>query len=197
MIKLSDIKSNPNNPRLIKDEKFKKLVNSIKEFPKMMDLRPIIIDNDSMILGGNMRLKALLELKYSEVPNEWIKKAKDLTEEETKRFVIADNVGFGEHDWDILANEWDTEQLTEWGMDVWKGVGIEEGTDGFTLPSGEKAPFQQMTFTLADQQATEIKNAITDIKATDEYKFMETSGNENTNGNALSLIIQQWVELKK
>ena len=93
MIKLSDIKSNPNNPRLIKDEKFKKLVNSIKEFPKMMDLRPIIIDNDSMILGGNMRLKALLELKYSEVPNEWIKKAKDLTEEETKRFVIADNVG--------------------------------------------------------------------------------------------------------
>ena len=120
MIKLSDIKSNPNNPRLIKDEKFKKLVNSIKEFPKMMDLRPIIIDNDSMILGGNMRLKALLELKYSEVPNEWIKKAKDLTEEETRRFVIADNVAFGEHDWDILANEWDSEELIEWGLDVWK-----------------------------------------------------------------------------
>ena len=119
MIKLSDIKSNPNNPRLIKDEKFKKLVNSIKEFPKMMDLRPIIIDNDSMILGGNMRLKALLELKYSEVPNEWIKKAKDLTEEETKRFVIADNVGFGEHDWDVLANEWDSEELIQWGLDVW------------------------------------------------------------------------------
>ena len=120
MIKLSEIKSNPNNPRLIKDEKFKKLVNSIKEFPKMMDLRPIIIDNDSMILGGNMRLKALLELKYSEVPNEWIKKAKDLTEEEARRFVIADNVAFGEHDWDILANEWDSEELIEWGLDVWK-----------------------------------------------------------------------------
>jgi len=118
MIKLSDIKSNPNNPRLIKDDKFKKLVNSIKEFPKMMDLRPIIIDNDSMILGGNMRLKALLELKYSEVPNEWIKKAKDLTEDETRRFVIADNVGFGEHDWDLLANEWDAELLTEWGIDI-------------------------------------------------------------------------------
>lgn len=118
MIKLSEIKSNPNNPRLIKDDKFKKLVNSIKEFPKMMDLRPIIIDNDSMILGGNMRLKALLELKYSEVPNEWIKKAKDLTEDETRRFIIADNVGFGEHDWDLLANEWDAEQLTEWGIDL-------------------------------------------------------------------------------
>ena len=137
MIKLSDIKSNPNNPRLIKDEKFKKLVNSIKEFPKMMDLRPIIIDNDSMILGGNMRLKALLELKYSEVPNEWIKKAKDLTEEETRRFVIADNVGFGEHDWDILANEWDAEQLTEWGMDLPLGFDKLEATeDDFAVPEG-------------------------------------------------------------
>jgi site-specific DNA-methyltransferase (adenine-specific) len=137
MIKLSDIKSNPNNPRLIKDDKFKKLVNSIKEFPKMMDLRPIIIDNDSMILGGNMRLKALLELKYSEVPNEWIKKAKDLTEEETKRFVIADNVGFGEHDWDILANEWDAEQLTEWGMDLPLGFDKLEATeDDFAVPEG-------------------------------------------------------------
>ena len=137
MIKLSDIKSNPNNPRLIKDEKFKKLVNSIKEFPKMMDLRPIIIDNDSMILGGNMRLKALLELKYSEVPNEWIKKAKDLTEEETKRFVIADNVGFGEHDWDILANEWDAEQLTDWGIDLPLGFDKVEATeDNFAVPEG-------------------------------------------------------------
>ena len=137
MIKLSDIKSNPNNPRLIKDEKFKKLVNSIKEFPKMMDLRPIIIDNDSMILGGNMRLKALLELKYSEVPNEWIKKAKDLTEEETKRFVIADNVGFGEHDWDVLANEWDAEQLTEWGIDLPLGFDKVEATeDNFAVPEG-------------------------------------------------------------
>ena len=137
MIKLSDIKSNPNNPRLIKDDKFKKLVNSIKEFPKMMDLRPIIIDNDSMILGGNMRLKALLELKYSEVPNEWIKKAKDLTEEETKRFVIADNVGFGEHDWDILANEWDAEQLTEWGIDLPLGFDKLEATeDDFAVPEG-------------------------------------------------------------
>lgn len=118
MIKLSDIKSNPKNPRLIKDDKFKKLVNSIKEFPKMMDLRPIIIDNNSMILGGNMRLKALLELKYSEVPNEWIKKAKDLTEEETKRFIIADNVGFGDWDYDTLADQWDNNKLNDWGMDV-------------------------------------------------------------------------------
>jgi len=127
MIKLSEIKSNPNNPRLIKDDKFKKLVNSIKEFPKMMDLRPIIIDNDSMILGGNMRLKALLELKYSEVPNGWIKKAKDLTEDETRRFIIADNVGFGEHDWDLLANEWDSEQLIEWGVVGFPFDNLEEG----------------------------------------------------------------------
>jgi len=141
MIKLSDIKSNPNNPRLIKDDKFKKLVNSIKEFPKMMDLRPIIIDNDSMILGGNMRLKALLELKYSEVPNEWIKKAKDLTEDETRRFIIADNVGFGEHDWDLLANEWDSEQLIEWGLDVWnnnKQINLNDFFEENNEPKEEK-----------------------------------------------------------
>ena len=141
MIKLSEIKSNPNNPRLIKDDKFKKLVNSIKEFPKMMDLRPIIIDNDSMILGGNMRLKALLELKYSEVPNEWIKKAKDLTEDETRRFIIADNVGFGEHDWDLLANEWDSEQLIEWGLDVWnnnKQINLNDFFEENNEPKEEK-----------------------------------------------------------
>jgi len=141
MIKLSDIKSNPNNPRLIKDDKFKKLVNSIKEFPKMMDLRPIIIDNDSMILGGNMRLNALLELKYSEVPNEWIKKAKDLTEDETRRFIIADNVGFGEHDWDLLANEWDSEQLIEWGLDVWnnnKQINLNDFFEENNEPKEEK-----------------------------------------------------------
>jgi len=138
MIQLSEIKSNPNNPRLIKDDKFKKLVNSIKEFPKMMDLRPIIIDNDNMILGGNMRLKALLELKYSEVPNGWIKKAKDLTADETRRFVIADNVGFGEHDWDILANEWHVEQLAEWGLDIPLDfeTELEAKEDDFAVPEG-------------------------------------------------------------
>lgn len=125
-MKLSDIKPNPNNPRLIKDDKFKKLVNSIKEFPKMMELRPIIINNDGIALGGNMRLKALKELGYKDIPETWVKRAETLTEEEARRFIIADNVGFGEHDWDILANEWDAGDLEKWGLDV---PGFEEAPE--------------------------------------------------------------------
>jgi DNA modification methylase len=118
MIKLSTIKSNPNNPRVIKDDKFAKLVNSIKEFPKMMELRPMVVNSDMVVLGGNMRLKALKEAGYKEVPDEWVKSAESLTEEEQRRFIIADNVGFGEHDWDMLANEWDAVELEAWGLDI-------------------------------------------------------------------------------
>jgi ParB-like chromosome segregation protein Spo0J len=118
MIKLSAIKSNPNNPRLIKDDKFKKLVKSLQDFPKMMELRPMVINADSIILGGNMRFKALKELGYKEVPEEWVKRAEDLTEDEQRQFIIKDNVGFGEHDWDMLANEWDAVELEGWGLDV-------------------------------------------------------------------------------
>lgn len=118
MIKLSSIKPNPSNPRIIKDDKFKQLVNSIKDFPKMMDLRPMVVDENNIVLGGNMRLKALAELGYKEISNTWVKSAKDLTPEEIKRFIVVDNVGFGEHDWDALANGWDMEELQEWGLDI-------------------------------------------------------------------------------
>ena len=197
-MKLKDIKPNPNNPRVIKDQKFEKLKKSIEEFPKMMKLRPMVINADSVVLGGNMRLKALKELGYKEIPDEWVKRADELTEEEQRRFIIADNVGFGEHDWEMLANEWDAEELEEWGLDVggFELDSDELGTD-FNLPDGDKAPFQQMTFTLADEQAEQIKNAIADIKATEEYKYAETMGNENSNGNALYLIIMQWAEQRK
>jgi len=125
-MKLTEIKSNPNNPRVIKDHKFEKLKKSISEFPKMMELRPMVINEDNIVLGGNMRLKALKDLGYKEVPEEWVKRASDLTEEETRRFIIADNVGFGEHDWEMLANEWDTEELEDWGLD---GFPFEEVTE--------------------------------------------------------------------
>lgn len=118
MIKLSTIKPNPNNPRIIKDDKFKKLVKSIKDFPKMMELRPMVVNSDNIVLGGNMRLKALKELGYKEVPKEWVKRAEDLTEDEQRQFIIKDNIGFGEHDWDMLANEWDLSELEEWGLDI-------------------------------------------------------------------------------
>lgn len=117
-VKVSSIKANPSNPRLIKDDKFKKLCQSIKDLPKMMELRPIVVDENNIVQGGNMRLKALQELGYKEIPKEWVKQAKDFTPEELREFIIKDNVGFGEWDWDMLANEWDVEQLTEWGLDI-------------------------------------------------------------------------------
>ena len=130
-MKITDIKSNPNNPRLIKDEKFEKLKKSIKEFPKMMALRPMVINEDNIVLGGNMRLKALKELGYTELPDEWVKRAEDLTDEEARRFIIADNVGFGEHDWEMLANEWDSVELEDWGLDAWQNIDDIETSDEF------------------------------------------------------------------
>lgn len=118
MIELKTIEPNPNNPRVIKDDKFAKLVKSIKEFPKMMELRPMVVNNDNIVLGGNMRLKALKELGYKSIPKEWVKNADQLTEEEQRRFIIADNVGFGEHDWEMLQQDWDLEELEDWGLDV-------------------------------------------------------------------------------
>lgn len=193
--KLSDIIPNPNNPRLIKDEKFNQLVKSIKDFPQMLELRPIVVNDQMVVLGGNMRLKACKEAGLKEVP---IIKASELTEEQQREFIIKDNVGFGEWDWSMIANEWDAEQVQEWGLDI-AGFDLDEDKLGesFTLPDGDKAPFQQMTFTLADEQATVIKNAIDDIKGTDEYKYAETMGNENSNGNALYLIVMQWAEQRK
>lgn len=193
MVKVSAIKPNPNNPRIIKDERFQKLVASIKEFPKMMELRPMVVNDDMVLLGGNMRLKAIIEAGYKEIPDTWLKKASELTEEEQKRFIIADNVGFGEWNWEQLANEWDSEQIEDWGLEL-GGFNVDEDNqgDGFSLPDGDKSPFKQMTFTLADEQAIIIENAISDMKATDEYKYAETMGNENSNGNALYLIVQQW-----
>lgn len=117
LVPIQEIKNNPNNPRIIKDDKFKKLVKSILEFPQMLSLRPIIVNNEMIVLGGNMRLKACMEAGLKEVP---IIKVEDLTEQQQKEFIVKDNVGFGEWDWDVLANEWDAEELIEWGLDVWK-----------------------------------------------------------------------------
>jgi ParB-like chromosome segregation protein Spo0J len=117
VVKLSEIKSNPNNPRIIKDDKFRKLVKSIQEFPKMLEIRPVVVNADMIVLGGNMRLKACKEAGLKEVP---VIFAHDLTEDEQKQFIIKDNVGFGEWDWDMLANEWEPELLEDWGLEVWK-----------------------------------------------------------------------------
>jgi ParB-like chromosome segregation protein Spo0J len=114
-VKINAIKTNPKNPRLIKDDKFKKLVKSIQEFPQMLELRPIVVDENNIILGGNMRYKACIEAGLKEI---FILKAEDLTEQQKDEFIVKDNVGFGEWDWDILANEWDTDKLQDWGLDL-------------------------------------------------------------------------------
>ena len=113
--KIGLIKESPDNPRFITDDKFAKLVSSIKEFPEMLKLRPIIVNDDMVVLGGNMRLKACREAGLSMVP---VIKASDLTLEQQKEFVIKDNVGFGEWDWDILQEKWETDDLENWGLEV-------------------------------------------------------------------------------
>lgn len=134
-MKLSKIKPNPGNPRLIKDDKFKKLVQSLKDFPAMMSLRPIVVNAEMTILGGNMRYKACQELGMKEIPDEWVKIAEGLTEDEQKRFIIEDNVPFGEFDWDMLANEWDADLLQEWGMELPIDWNKQEATeDDYDIP---------------------------------------------------------------
>jgi len=135
IVKISAVKSNPNNPRIIKDDKFKKLVTSIKEFPQMLDIRPIVVNDEMIVLGGNMRLKACIEAGLKEVS---IIKASELTPEQQNEFIIKDNVGFGEWNWDDLANSWDTEQLTEWGLDIpnFEVTNLEAEEDDFEAPEG-------------------------------------------------------------
>ena len=112
---IKDIKQNNTNPRSISDTKLEQLKKSIKEFPKMLELRPLVIDEDNIVLGGNMRLKACRELGITDIP---VKKIEGLTQEQKNEFIIKDNLGYGEWDWDILFDDWDIEQLKDWGMDI-------------------------------------------------------------------------------
>ena len=129
-----DIKTlvmNPNNPRTIKDDKFKKLVKSIGDFPEMLDVRPIVVDEDMIVLGGNMRLKACLSAGLKEVS---IIKFNDLDEEKKKEFIVKDNVGYGEWDFDLLLEDWDKEKLIDWGMDLPKDSTVDEYTKKIEIP---------------------------------------------------------------
>lgn len=134
-VAISEVKVNPNNPRLIKDDKFKKLVQSVKDFPEMLDIRPIVVNADMVVLGGNMRLKACKEAGLKEVP---IIMADKLTEDQQREFIIKDNVSGGEWDWDMLANEWEVEQLDAWGLDIPINleVELEAEEDDFEVPDG-------------------------------------------------------------
>jgi ParB-like chromosome segregation protein Spo0J len=157
-VKISKVKGNPSNPRIIKNDKFKKLVKSIQEFPEMLKLRPIVVDEDMIVLGGNMRLKASKDAGLKEV---WIEVAEGLTEEQKKEFIVKDNVGFGEWEWDILANEWDSVQLAEWGLDVWENEDDvkEEPTD---LSENLKETFEVIITCDNEQEQEETFNYLTE-----------------------------------
>lgn len=134
-MKLSEIKSNPNNPRFIKDEAFKKLVQSIKDFPEMLDARPLVLNKDNVILGGNMRFKAAKEAGLAEIPVKIV----DWPEDKQREFIIKDNVSGGDWDWDILANEWDTKELDEWGLDVPAEFGEEKEIEEDEAPEVDES----------------------------------------------------------
>jgi DNA modification methylase len=133
LVNINKVRTNPNNPRIIKDDKFQKLVKSIQEFPQMLEIRPIVVNDEMIVLGGNMRLKACQEAGIKEIP---IIKASNLTEEQQKEFIIKDNVGFGEWDWNDLANNWDSDKLEEWGLDIpgFEGKVLEAEEDNFEVP---------------------------------------------------------------
>ena len=167
LIKINKLKSNPTNPRVLRDEKFNKLKQSLTDFPDMLNKRPIVAVTDTdgkfMVLGGNMRLRACIDLKMKEVPviiaDEW-------TEEQRREFIIKDNVGFGEWDWDGLVNEWDAEQLAEWGLDLPIGQDFSDknkeiDTDGFA---------DEVTITLKYSEAdhAEVREALSKVAATPE-----------------------------
>ena len=186
--KLSELKPAPYNPRQSNVEQEKQLKSSLEKFGVV---EPIIFNKQTgYIVGGHFRIRELKKLGYKEIECVIV----DLNEADEKELNIRLNANTGSWDWDELANNWDSELLSDWGLKIPGLVNDSDefGTD-FNLPEGDKAPFQQMTFTLADEQATQIKNAIADIKKTDEYKYAETMGNENSNGNALYLIIMQWI----
>ena len=137
-VPINTVKANPNNPRIIKDDKFAKLVKSINEFPQMLNLRPIVVNDDMVVLGGNMRLKACKEAGLKDIP---IIKASELTEQQQKEFIVKDNVGYGEWDWNDLANNWDAEQLQDWGLDI-PGFKIEEEKEMEDLSDKLKSEFK-------------------------------------------------------
>jgi ParB-like chromosome segregation protein Spo0J len=162
-VKISELKPNPSNPRTIKDTKFKQLVKSIIEFPQMLQLRPIVVDENMIILGGNMRFNASKEAGLKEV---YIIKAEDLTEQQKAEFIIKDNVGFGEWDWDMLANEWNTDDIQDWGLDL--PIFLEEpGLEDLIGEDKNKPATMKITFKSVEQ----LQEAENDIQELIDRKF--------------------------
>ena len=191
---LSKLKKHPRNPRLIKDKSFQTLVDSVEANPDYFEARPIILSDrtgDLIIIAGNQRYAAAKQLGFKEVPTVLLPA---LTEEKEQEIMIRDNVANGEWDFDMLAQGWDSDLLNEWGLSVPDWGENAEFSDDFDLPDGDREPFQQKTFTFADQQAEIIDEAISLAK---QDLNCETFGNENSNGNALFKVVSEWYQQNK
>ena len=197
-MKISQLKSNPNNPRLIKDDKFKKLVTSLREFPEMMEKRPMVCvtDADGKLypLGGNMRLKALQELKYKEIPDAWIMLADEWSEEKRKEFTIKDNLSMGEWSWDTLANEWNVEELDEWGLDIPNFEKIDNLKDGEEIEieqSVQIEPPKEYILIMADPNSEEWE----ELKSLLKLKMVRRGGYKE--GSAFDAVaLERVIEYK-
>jgi len=168
LVPISKLKPNPTNPRVLHDERFAKLKRSIQDFPDMLNYRSIVAVTDTdgkfMVLGGNMRLRALQELGIKEVP---VMLADHWTEEQRRRFIIADNVGFGEWDWDQLANEWDAGELSDWGLDAaLPPIDLremdEQATDGMkiTIHCKDQAEYDDLVRRLGKSPSAELVKSL-------------------------------------
>jgi hypothetical protein len=194
-VKISEIKANPNNPRVIKDDKFAKLVQSIKDFPKMLEIRPIVVNADMIVLGGNMRLRACKEAGLKEVP---IIMAEDLTEEQQKEFIIKDNVSGGEWDWNMLANDYEADDLDKWGLDVPIDEQIDNLEDGdeIEIPqSVQLEPPKEYILIMAEPNSIEWE----EIKETLKLKMVSKGGyKKGSPFNAVGLErVLNWDDFKK
>ncbi len=209
MIQLSDLMPNPENPRFIRDENFKRLKAKIKKRPHFLKFLPIIYDDSrsgikkGMIISGNQRFEVLKDLGFKEIPEEWTRKASELSPEEESELILWANQHEGEYDFDRLANLYDPSIIDEAGIYI-PGTEIFTGpemnpnnlSDEFSLNDGDKAPFQTMSFTFANLQADAINNAIEEAKASDDFQESDKFGNESTPGNALYFIVDQWLQQK-
>lgn len=198
VVKINEVKPNPKNPRIIKDDKFKKLVKSIQDFPDMLNKRPLIVFTDTdgkyVVLGGNMRLKACKEIGLKEIP---VILADEWTEEQKAEFLIKDNVGFGEWEWDQLQSEWDTEKLEEWGLDVPIDDKIDELEDGeeIELPqSVQLEPPKEYILIMAEPNSVEWE----EIKEMLKLRMVRRGGYKK--GSALEAValerVIEWSDFK-
>ena len=166
-VNVNEIQLNKDNPRLIREDSFNKLVNSIKQFPQMLDIRPIVVNKDMIILGGNMRYKACVEAGMTEIP---VVIADNLTKEQEKEFLVKDNVSGGEWDWDILANEWDNQELIDWGVDVWKGteenIDLEDFFEDNTSEPGTQK--NQIVLEYTEEEYNQVMEAFNSMDGTKE-----------------------------